>query len=38
MLIQKSKLQKGLPKQTESLCPECGKIILATIFEKDGKV
>ncbi|NYT12325.1 MAG: radical SAM protein [Methanomassiliicoccales archaeon] len=38
MLIQESKLKKGLPKQTESLCPECGKIITATIFEKDGKV
>jgi 7,8-dihydro-6-hydroxymethylpterin dimethyltransferase len=38
MLIQESKLKKGLPKQTESLCPECGAIIPATIFEKDGKV
>jgi uncharacterized radical SAM superfamily Fe-S cluster-containing enzyme len=38
MLIQESKLKKGLPKQTESLCPECGKIITATLFEKDGKV
>jgi len=38
MLIQESKLKKGLPKETESLCPECGKIITATIFEKDGKV
>jgi len=38
MLIQESKLKKGLPKQTGSLCPECGRIITATIFEKDGKV
>ena len=31
-------LQKGLPKQTESLCPECNKVILADIFAEDGKV
>ena len=28
----------GLPKQIESLCPECGKIIPAKILERDGKV
>ena len=28
----------GLPKKTKSICPECGKILEATIFEKDGKV
>jgi len=28
----------GLPKQVESLCPECGKIIPAKILERDGKV
>ncbi len=28
----------GLPKQIESLCPECGKIIPAEILERDGKV
>lgn len=33
-----SSLIKGLPKKTESLCPECGKILEATIYEKDGKV
>ncbi|MGI5964475.1 MAG: tetraether lipid synthase Tes [Candidatus Methanomethylophilaceae archaeon] len=33
-----SALQKGLPKKTESLCPECGKLVEATIYEKDGKV
>ena len=32
------KLQKGLPKQTESLCPECSKVIPAREFEEDGKV
>jgi len=31
-------LQKGLPKQTESLCPECSTIIRADIFADDGKV
>jgi hypothetical protein len=31
-------LQKGLPKQTESLCPECTKVIPANIFAQDGKV
>ncbi len=28
----------GLPKKTKSICPECGKILEANIFEKDGKV
>lgn len=28
----------GLPKRTKSLCPECGKKLEATIYEKDGKV
>ena len=28
----------GLPKTVDSLCPECGKIISATILERDGKV
>ncbi len=31
-------LQKGLPKQTESLCPECNAVIPADIFAEDGKV
>lgn len=31
-------MQKGLPKQTESLCPECGKVIPADIFADGGKV
>ncbi len=38
MIIKESKLQKGLPKETQSLCPECGCIIDATIVERDGKV
>jgi len=28
----------GLPKQVESLCPECRKLIPAKILERDGKV
>ena len=31
-------ITKGLPRDTESLCPECGRIITARLFEKDGKV
>ncbi len=31
-------VHKGLPKITQSLCPECTKIIEATIFEENGKV
>jgi len=31
-------LAKGLPKQTQSLCPDCTQLIDATIFEQDGKV
>lgn len=37
-ITQPSSLPKGLPKKTESLCPECGKILDATVYEKDGKV
>ncbi len=31
-------VQKGLPKTTESLCPECTSLIQARIFEENGKV
>src|ERR1039458_3785154 len=31
-------LQKGLPKQTQSLCPDCSELIDARIFEDAGKV
>jgi hypothetical protein len=31
-------LHKGLPKITESLCPECSKLIEAVLSEEDGKV
>jgi 7,8-dihydro-6-hydroxymethylpterin dimethyltransferase len=38
MIVKESALQKGLPKKTDSLCPECKKIISATLYESDGKV
>jgi len=28
----------GLPKEVDSICPECGKIIKATIYPENGKV
>lgn len=28
----------GLPKKTRSICPECGKVLDATILARDGKV
>ena len=31
-------LKKGLPKTTQSLCPDCTQLIDARIFEEDGKV
>jgi uncharacterized radical SAM superfamily Fe-S cluster-containing enzyme len=31
-------LQRGLPKTTQSLCPECTKLIPAGIYEEHGKV
>lgn len=31
-------IQKGLPKTTQSLCPECTQLIDARIFEENGKV
>ncbi|MFO8109067.1 MAG: radical SAM protein [Thermoplasmata archaeon] len=38
MVIQDSLLDKGLPKKTESLCPECKKVIPASLIEESGKV
>jgi len=38
VIAKEYSLPKGLPKTTGSLCPECGKIITATMSEKDGKV
>lgn len=29
---------RGLPKQIKSLCPDCGKTLIAEVYEKDGKV
>lgn len=31
-------LQRGLPKTTQSLCPECTQLLEARIFAEDGKV
>jgi len=36
--MQNYAVKKGLPKETRSICPECGKILDATLFDKDGKV
>ncbi len=36
--MQNYAVKKGLPKETKSVCPECGKILDATLFDKDGKV
>ena len=38
MIIKESSLKKGLPKKTPTICPECKKVIVADIYEKDGKV
>jgi len=38
MIVKESALKKGLPKETQSLCPECRKVIPARIFESGGKV
>lgn len=31
-------LEKGLPKKVESICPECGKMIVAEYYDKNGMV
>jgi uncharacterized radical SAM superfamily Fe-S cluster-containing enzyme len=31
-------VKKGLPKDTKSVCPECGKILDAKLYDKNGKV
>ncbi|MCL2032015.1 MAG: radical SAM protein [Methanomassiliicoccaceae archaeon] len=36
--MQNYAVKKGLPKDTRSVCPECGKILDASLFDKDGKV
>ncbi|UCE74670.1 MAG: radical SAM protein [Methanomassiliicoccales archaeon] len=38
MTVQESKASQGLPKKTQSLCPDCKAIIDAEIFEENGKV
>jgi hypothetical protein len=32
------RLEKGLPKTTQSICPECLQVIDARLFEEDGAV
>lgn len=36
--MQNYAIKTGLPKKTGSICPECGKVLEATLYEKDGKV
>ena len=36
--MQNYAVKKGLPKDTKSVCPECGKILDARLYDKDGKV
>src|SRR2546427_12535164 len=36
MVVMPSKLQKGLPRRTGSLCPECLKVIPATLYIGNG--
>jgi uncharacterized radical SAM superfamily Fe-S cluster-containing enzyme len=38
MIIKEYESQTGLPKDVQSLCPECAKIIDAKIVERDGRV
>lgn len=38
MMIRESEIPKGLPKKTQSLCPECLEIIQAEIRDENGKV
>ncbi len=38
MPISYQKVPLGLPKKVGSLCPECQKVIPATILQKEGKV
>ncbi len=37
-VIQPPRLKAGLPQETKSICPVCGKVIPATIYEEDGKI
>jgi len=38
MLTKPSTISKGLPKNVISLCPECGKLIDATVRDDNGRV
>jgi uncharacterized radical SAM superfamily Fe-S cluster-containing enzyme len=36
--MQNYAVKKGLPKKTRSVCPECGKILEASLYDEGGKV
>ncbi len=38
MVIRETSLERGLPKKTASICPECKKVISADIVEEEGKI
>lgn len=37
-VIQEPQLKRGFPRKTGSLCPECGRLIAAELYEEDGKL
>jgi uncharacterized radical SAM superfamily Fe-S cluster-containing enzyme len=37
MMIKETSLEMGLPKKTQSMCPECKKIIDAEIVDENGR-
>lgn len=37
-VIAPSAFDKDIPRKTQSLCPECGKTIIAELYEDDGKI
>ncbi len=38
MTAREYAIRRGLPKQTKTICPECKRLIVGDIFEKDGAV
>jgi len=37
-VIQDTQLKRGFPRKTGSLCPECARLVVAELFEEDGKL
>ena len=35
---KESTLKRGLPRKTESICPECGKVLETELYDKNGAV